>query len=125
LSHFIFPFVRYDERCELYQVLSTVSKGRTRAERETFLNNWVDENHSAAHSTVHRGEIVTMKISFVRTVLIAAAVSAGAFAQMPDQAPIDKALLAAPGNLKAGATVIRWKADFTYDTLKKGTNRLV
>jgi hypothetical protein len=51
------------------------------------------------------------------------AVSAGAFAQ--DQAAIDKALLAAPAQMKAGATVIKWKADFTYDTLKQGTNRLV
>jgi hypothetical protein len=51
------------------------------------------------------------------------AVSAGAFAQ--DQAAIDKALLAAPGNLKATATVIKWKPDYTYDTLKKGTGRLV
>jgi hypothetical protein len=51
------------------------------------------------------------------------AASAGAFAQ--DQAAIDKALLAAPANLKAGATVIKWKSDFTYDTLRKGTNRLV
>jgi hypothetical protein len=51
------------------------------------------------------------------------AVSAGAFAQ--DQAAIDKALMAAPATLKAGATVIKWKADFTYDTLKKGTNKLV
>src|ERR1700686_3348629 len=53
------------------------------------------------------------------------AVSAGAFAQAPDQAAIDKALLAAPGNLKAGATVIKWKSDFTYDTLRKGTGNLV
>ena len=45
-----------------------------------------------------------------------------AFAQTAD---IDKALLAAPGNMKDGATVIKWKSDFTYDTLKKGTNRLV
>lgn len=51
------------------------------------------------------------------------ALSAGAFAQ--DQAAIDKALLAAPGNLKANATVIKWKSDFTYDTLKKGTGNLV
>ena len=51
------------------------------------------------------------------------AVSAGAFAQ--DQAAIDKALLAAPGNLKATAGVIKWKSDFTYDTLKKGTGNLV
>ena len=34
-------------------------------------------------------------------------------------------MLAAPANLRDGATVIKWKADFTYDTLKKGTNRLV
>ena len=55
-------------------------------------------------------------------VLSALAVSAGAFAQSPE---IDKALLAAPGNLKATATVIKWKPDFTYDTLKKGTSKLV
>ena len=65
------------------------------------------------------------RISSVRIALTIVAVSAGAFAQMPDQAAIDKALLAAPGNLKAGATAIRWKSDFTYETLKKGTNRLV
>ncbi len=41
------------------------------------------------------------------------------------QADVDKALLAAPGNLAAQATVIKWKADYTYDTLRKGTNRLV
>ncbi len=56
-------------------------------------------------------------------ILTMLAVSAGAFAQ--DQAAIDKALLAAPGNLKATATVIKWKPDYTYDTLKKGTGRLV
>ena len=39
--------------------------------------------------------------------------------------PIATALLAAPGNLKEGATVIKWKPDFTYDTLRKGTNTLV
>ena len=27
--------------------------------------------------------------------------------------------------MKEGATVIKWKADNTYDTLKKGTNKLV
>lgn len=59
------------------------------------------------------------------TVLSILAVSIGAFAQSPDQAAIDKALMAAPANQKAGATVIKWKADFTYDTLRKGTNHLV
>ncbi len=47
------------------------------------------------------------------------------FALGPDQAAIDKALRAAPGNLGKDATVIKWKADYTYDTLKKGTNNLV
>ena len=41
------------------------------------------------------------------------------------QADVDTALLAAPGNLKDRATVIKWKPDHTYDTLRKGTNRLV
>ena len=57
-------------------------------------------------------------------VLSTLAVSASAFAQA-DQAAIDKALMAAPGNTKATATVIKWKSDFTYDTLKKGTSRMV
>jgi hypothetical protein len=39
-------------------------------------------------------------------------------------AEIEKALSAAPANLREGATVIKWKSDYTYDTLKKGTNRL-
>jgi hypothetical protein len=41
------------------------------------------------------------------------------------QADVDKAVLAAPANLRNQATVIKWKPDFTYDTLRKGTNRLV
>ena len=41
------------------------------------------------------------------------------------QADVDTALFAAPANLKDQATVIKWKPDFTYDTLRKGTNRLV
>jgi hypothetical protein len=41
------------------------------------------------------------------------------------QADVDTALVAAPANLKNQATVIKWKPDFTYTTLRKGTNRLV
>ena len=41
------------------------------------------------------------------------------------QADVDLALIAAPANLKNQATVIKWKKDYTYDTLRKGTNRLV
>jgi hypothetical protein len=36
-----------------------------------------------------------------------------------------RALAAAPRQLREGATVIQSKADSTYETLKKGTNRLV
>ena len=38
------------------------------------------------------------------------------------QADVDKALIAAPAPLRDQATVIKWKPDFTYDTLRKGTN---
>ncbi|HEY7284841.1 MAG TPA: hypothetical protein VH497_05345 [Vicinamibacterales bacterium] len=41
------------------------------------------------------------------------------------QADVDKALIAAPPALRNQATVIKWKSDFTYDTLRKGTNGLV
>jgi hypothetical protein len=41
------------------------------------------------------------------------------------QGDVDKALLAAPAGLRDQATVITWKPDFTYDTLRKGTNHLV
>jgi uncharacterized lipoprotein NlpE involved in copper resistance len=59
-------------------------------------------------------------------VLGVVAVSTSAFAQTaaPDEA-LERALAAAPRQMKEGATVIKWKADNTYDTLKKGTNRLV
>jgi hypothetical protein len=55
---------------------------------------------------------------------VMAVVSTSALAQTADDA-VDKALMAAPANLREGATVIKWKPDFTYDSLKKGTNRLV
>jgi hypothetical protein len=61
---------------------------------------------------------------FGAIVLGVLAVSSTAFAQTPDEA-IEKALSAAPRQLKEGAAVIKWKADGTYDTLKKGTNRMV
>ncbi len=52
------------------------------------------------------------------------AISTSAFAQSNDEA-IERALTAAPRNMREGATVVKWKADGTYDTLKKGTNKLV
>jgi hypothetical protein len=60
----------------------------------------------------------------ISIVLSIVAVSAIAFAQTPEEM-IEKALLPAPRQQKEGATVIKWKPDFTYETLKKGTNRLV
>lgn len=61
-------------------------------------------------------------IALLIVALIAA--SAIALAQAPDDA-IATALQALPANLRADATVIRWKADFSYDTLRKGSNGLV
>jgi hypothetical protein len=52
------------------------------------------------------------------------ALSFPVLAQAQDDATA-KAVLAAPAQLRDGATVIKWKSDFTYDTLKKGTSRLV
>ncbi len=50
------------------------------------------------------------------------ALSTSAFAQSPE---IDTPLLAAPANQREGAMVVKWKPDFSYDILRKGTNRLV
>jgi hypothetical protein len=57
-------------------------------------------------------------------VVAALAISTGAVAQTPADV-IERALAAAPRQMHDGATVIQFKADGTYDTLKKGTNRLV
>src|SRR5688572_21741673 len=51
-------------------------------------------------------------------------VSSHAFAQAQTSPEIEKALLPAPAQMRDGATVIKWKSDFSYDTLRKGTNRL-
>ena len=59
----------------------------------------------------------------VSVVLGVLAVSTSAMAQTTDT--IERALAAAPRQMKEGATVIKWKPDFTYETLKKGTNRMV
>ena len=57
-------------------------------------------------------------------VLGALAVSTNVVAQTTD--PIQKALLAAPNAAMArDATVIKWKPDFMYEELKKGTSRMV
>ncbi len=60
----------------------------------------------------------------VLTVVGVLAVSGIGYAQTPEET-IERALTGAPANMKEAATVIKWKADYTYDTLKKGTNQLV
>ena len=52
------------------------------------------------------------------------AITVFAFAQSSEE-EINKALMAAPARDKDATSVIKWKPDFTYDTLKKGTNKLV
>jgi len=49
----------------------------------------------------------------------------GAFAQSSDATMIENAMAAAPRQMRDGITVVKWKADFTYDTIKKGTNPMV
>jgi len=60
----------------------------------------------------------------VPIVLGVLAVSTSVFAQTTAEI-IARALAAAPRQMQEGAAVIKWKPDFTYETLKKGSNRLV
>lgn len=60
----------------------------------------------------------------ISIVLGTVAISTCAFAQSTADI-IEHALAAAPRQMHDGATVIQWKADLTYETLKKGTNHLV
>ena len=61
-----------------------------------------------------------------RSILIALgaiALATNAFAQANPE--VDKALQAAPATAREAATVIKWKDDGTYETLKQGTNAIV
>jgi hypothetical protein len=65
--------------------------------------------------------------SIMKRILVllgAMAVPIGAEAQSAAET-IERALAAAPSRARADASVIRWNADYTYETLKEGTNRLV
>ncbi|MGQ0735528.1 MAG: hypothetical protein ACT4QD_17970 [Acidobacteriota bacterium] len=50
--------------------------------------------------------------------------SSAAFAQTTAEI-IERAVMAAPRQAREGATVIKWNADYTYETLRKGTNQIV
>ena len=54
----------------------------------------------------------------------ALALTAGALAQTP-AGNFDKALSAAPPQMREGAMVIKWHPDGTYDTLRPGTNTMM
>ena len=62
--------------------------------------------------------------SIIPTALGVLAISVSAYAQTPDPA-LERALMPAPRQMREGATIIKWKPDGTYETLRKGTNRLV
>ena len=52
------------------------------------------------------------------------ATAAAALAQTTEET-IARAVAAAPRQMRDGATVVKWHADYTYETLRKGSNRLV
>lgn len=64
-------------------------------------------------------------IAFVLGALVTSAAALMAQAPAAPASPYDYILAAGPANQRADATVIKWKPDFTYDTLKKGTNKMV
>ena len=69
--------------------------------------------------------IVTIALGVLATATAFAQTPAPQTSSAPQDPAIEKALMPAPRQMKEGATVIKWKADGTYDTLRKGTNRLV
>jgi len=54
-----------------------------------------------------------------------AAAAAPAAGQISDAEYVERMLAGLSANLRTPTGVIRWKADFTWETVKKGTNRLV
>jgi hypothetical protein len=62
------------------------------------------------------------RTAFILLGLLAA--FAGSRAQTTGDAT-ERALAAAPHAMREGATIIKWKPDNTYETVRKGTNRLV
>jgi hypothetical protein len=61
-------------------------------------------------------------ILFALGILAISAAPAFAQAQTHDN---DTILSALPAGLRPGATIVKWKPDFTYDVVKKGDNGLV
>ena len=64
-----------------------------------------------------------MKLQSALLVILLSATSLS-FAQATDAESIERALAAAPRHMRDAATVFNWTADNTYETIKKGTNKL-
>jgi hypothetical protein len=64
------------------------------------------------------------RITLVVLGLGALAFSSSVYAQSNAQL-IEQALAAAPGRGREAAGVVKWNADFTYETIKEGTSQLV
>ena len=60
----------------------------------------------------------------VMAVLLGSVVMVSTLAQAQVD-PYAYIVAAAPANQREGATVLKWKSDFTYDVLKKGTNSFI
>src|SRR5262249_17081020 len=109
-------------RCLFITSSSARSYVRPRHFRFSYAVDWtLGPTILIAHCSKHREARMT-RIVFVA--VGALALTTAAFAQTNDES-IERALSAAPRQMKENATVIKWKADNTYETLKKGTNRLV
>lgn len=68
--------------------------------------------------------LLMIRITLILTLLATLAISTGAYAQTTAEA-IEQALAASPARAREGATVIKWNPDYTYETLKEGTNMVV
>ena len=64
------------------------------------------------------------RMIFIALGLAALSFSSSVYAQSNAEI-IERALTAAPGRAREGASVIKWNADYTYETLKEGTSQLV
>jgi hypothetical protein len=62
-------------------------------------------------------------MKYTNLIAVSLVVVSGAFAQSDPS--IDRTLAAVPRNLKDAATVVKFKPDFTYEVIKKGTSKLV
>ena len=66
-----------------------------------------------------------MKKTRILLVVAGTMVGPGAVSAQRSTMPVEDILSAAPARARDDATVIRWNADYSYETLKEGSNQLV